>query len=93
MTNRFIEKLNGFSRLTPAEIEVLAAATAGPHHYAAKHDLIREGDRPGPVFIVLEGWVCRYKILPDGERQGERPREPFGREDPLIRPSGRCSRP
>ena len=69
MTNRFIEKLNGFSRLTPAEIEVLAAATAGPHHYAAKHDLIREGDRPGPVFIVLEGWVCRYKILPNGSRQ------------------------
>ncbi|RYG79263.1 MAG: Crp/Fnr family transcriptional regulator [Alphaproteobacteria bacterium] len=69
MTNRFIEKLNGFSHLTPTEIEVLEAATAGSQQYAAKHDLIREGDRPGPVFIVLEGWVCRYKILPNGSRQ------------------------
>ena len=69
MTNRFIEELNGFSHLTPTEIEVLAAATAGSQQYTAKHDLIREGDRPGPVFIVLEGWVCRYKILPNGSRQ------------------------
>lgn len=31
--------------------------------------MIREGDRPGPVFVVLEGWACRYKILPNGSRQ------------------------
>ena len=24
---------------------------------------------PGPVFVVLEGWACRYKILPGGSRQ------------------------
>lgn len=69
MTNRFIEKLNGFSRLAPNEIKALATATASPRQYAAKHDLIREGDRPGPVFVVLEGWACRYKILPNGSRQ------------------------
>ncbi|MHB8285362.1 MAG: Crp/Fnr family transcriptional regulator, partial [Caulobacteraceae bacterium] len=23
----------------------------------------------GPVFVVLEGWACRYKILPNGARQ------------------------
>ena len=69
MHNRFIEKLNGFSRLTPSEINALAAATAASRQYAAKHDLIREGDRPGPVFVVLEGWACRYKVLPNGSRQ------------------------
>ena len=69
MSNRFIEKLNGFSRLTPAENEVLAAATASPRDYPAKYDLIREGDKPGPVFVVLTGWACRYKILPNGSRQ------------------------
>ena len=69
MHNRFIEKLNGFSRLTASEIKALAAATAAPQEYAAKHDLIREGDRPGPVFVVLQGWACRYKILPNGSRQ------------------------
>lgn len=69
MTNRFIEKLSGFSPLAPGEIKALAAATASPRQYSAKDDLIREGDRPGPVFVVLEGWACRYKILPNGSRQ------------------------
>lgn len=69
MSNRFVEKLNGFSRLSPNEIAALSAATADQRHYAAKHDLIREGDRPGPVFVVLDGWACRYKILPNGARQ------------------------
>ena len=36
---------------------------------AAKIDLIREGDRPGPVFVMIEGWAYRYKILPNGGRQ------------------------
>jgi CRP-like cAMP-binding protein len=69
MSNRFIDKLNGFANLTPQEVKVLAAATAAPVKYAAKRDLIREGDQPGPVFVVLEGWACRYKILPNGARQ------------------------
>lgn len=34
-----------------------------------KTDLIREGDRPGQVFIMLEGWVCRHKIFLNGTRQ------------------------
>ncbi|MEG3086247.1 Crp/Fnr family transcriptional regulator [Sphingomonas sp. PB4P5] len=47
----------------------MAAATARPRKYPAKRDLIREGDRPGPVFVMLEGWAVRYKILPNGLRQ------------------------
>lgn len=31
--------------------------------------MIREGDKPGPFFVVLEGWGCRDKILPNGTRQ------------------------
>ena len=31
--------------------------------------MIAEGDRPDNVHVVLEGFACRYKILPDGERQ------------------------
>ena len=37
--------------------------------YPAGHDLILEGDAPGPVFVILSGWACRYKILPGGSRQ------------------------
>lgn len=35
----------------------------------AGHHLIREGDKPDPVFVMLEGWACRYNVLPDGGRQ------------------------
>ncbi len=34
-----------------------------------RRDLIREGDTPRSVFMVLEGWASRYKTLPDGRRQ------------------------
>jgi CRP-like cAMP-binding protein len=35
----------------------------------ARTDLIREGDKPGPGFVILEGWACRYKLLREGTRQ------------------------
>ena len=69
MTNRFVEKLSGLAELTATDAAALVRATAFPRRYAARQDLIREGDEPGPMFVVLEGWVCRYKILPNGTRQ------------------------
>lgn len=69
MANRFIDKLQTFGPLTPDEIAVLAEATSRTRKVRTRTDLIREGDRPGPVFVILEGWACRYKILPNGTRQ------------------------
>ena len=69
VSNPFIEKLSGMCSLSTGEIAAIKAATARTRTYRAKQDLIREGDEPGPVFIILEGWACRYKILPGGTRQ------------------------
>lgn len=69
MGNRFINKLRGFATLNEEDVTTLVAASSRSRQYAARHDLIREGDRPGPVFIMLEGWACRYKVLPSGTRQ------------------------
>lgn len=69
MGNRFITKLQGYAELGRDELDALAAATAKPRKIAGRRDLIREGDRPGPVFVILEGWAFRYKILPNGARQ------------------------
>lgn len=69
MDNRFVNKLHAFGALTPEARDALSVATSRPKKYAARRDLIREGDRPGPVFVMLEGWACRYKILPNGLRQ------------------------
>ena len=69
MANRFVQKMSELVDLTASDVAVLTDVTARPRHYTARQDLIREGDRPGPMFVVLEGWVCRYKILPNGTRQ------------------------
>lgn len=69
MANTFVRKLERFGPLSTEEQAILAKLTAHPRKFAARKDLIREGDRPGPVFVDLEGWACRYKILPNGTRQ------------------------
>lgn len=35
----------------------------------ARRNLIREGDRPDHVILMIEGWAARYKLLADGGRQ------------------------
>ena len=69
MSNRFVKKLMRSATLTDDDAAALARVTALSRRYAARQDMIREGDETGPMFVVLEGWVCRYKILPNGTRQ------------------------
>ncbi|MCG6116126.1 MAG: Crp/Fnr family transcriptional regulator [Mesorhizobium sp.] len=69
MENLFVGKLNGFCPLSQKEVEALLEITSQPKKIPLRTDLIREGDRPGPVFVMLDGWACRYKILPNGTRQ------------------------
>ncbi len=63
-------RLEAYTKLSKddrATIDRLAGK--GLRQVAARRDLIREGDPPRSVFLVLEGWACRYKTLPDGRRQ------------------------
>ncbi len=69
MSNRFIDKLNTLAPLGDEAIAAMERATTRPRTVAAKQDLIREGDRPGPMFVMIDGWACRYKIVPNGTRQ------------------------
>jgi CRP-like cAMP-binding protein len=69
MSNALIRHLSGYSRLGDAETALLSAACKNVREFPAGHHLIREGDDPDPVFVILEGWACGYKILPDGGRQ------------------------
>lgn len=69
MPTTFARKIQGFGPLSDAEMELLNEASGASKIVRANYDLIREGDKPGPVIVVLEGWACRYKMLPDGSRQ------------------------
>lgn len=45
------------------------AAQKGIRDAAPRRDVLREGDKPRGVNLLIEGWACRYKQLPDGRRQ------------------------
>jgi CRP-like cAMP-binding protein len=70
MPNAFVRKMLSYtSSLSPDDVDVLERACRINHTYDARHDLIREGDKPGSVIVLLGGWACRYKLLPEGGRQ------------------------
>lgn len=69
MDNAFVTKMSGLAVLDNAEKGMLSGVCDTTSVFPARHDLIREGDKPGAVFIMLEGWACRYKLLPEGGRQ------------------------
>ena len=69
MTNAFIDKLCAHVPLSADDIALLVAECSTARQVPARSDLIREGDPPGPFFVILSGWACRYQMLPEGGRQ------------------------
>lgn len=69
MANHFVQKLKNLAELSAEDTAAITALTSKSRDYLAKQDMIREGDQPGPMFVILKGWACRYKILPSGTRQ------------------------
>lgn len=70
MANVLIRKLETFARLSAADKQSLVQmASERVRLLPARFDIIREGDKPTHVNLILEGWACRYKMLEDGRRQ------------------------
>jgi CRP-like cAMP-binding protein len=69
LPNAFVQKLSGYVSLTAEDTRLLTEACAVQRDVPPGYDLIREGDKPVSVFVMLEGWACRYKLLPEGGRQ------------------------
>jgi CRP-like cAMP-binding protein len=65
-----IRKLEHFVRLSPSDRDIIGRATAERvREFGPRVDIVREGDKPNDVHLVLSGWACRYKQLEDGRRQ------------------------
>jgi CRP-like cAMP-binding protein len=65
-----VQKLEQFTLLSAADKHALEKAVGQKvRHVAPREDIIREGDKPDRVNILLEGFACRYKTLEDGRRQ------------------------
>jgi CRP-like cAMP-binding protein len=68
VTHPLTRKLENFAPLSSEDRRFLAELARPGRHVDARIDIIREGDRPDDVRLVLEGFACRYKIFPDGKR-------------------------
>ena len=64
-----IRKLEQLFPLTSEERELLAASCSPAIQMDGDQDGVREGDQPSDCNLLLEGMVCRYKLLEDGKRQ------------------------
>lgn len=62
-------KLQAYTRLSADDRSALVQVSRNFRFVDARRDLISEGDKPRYVHLVLDGWACRYKQLPDGKRQ------------------------
>jgi len=70
MPNALTRRLDEYTPLNDADREEVARLTMQPSHtIPARRDLLREGDAPHSLYLILDGWACHYRTLADGRRQ------------------------
>ncbi|MCZ7676166.1 MAG: Crp/Fnr family transcriptional regulator [Roseovarius sp.] len=68
-TSPFTRKLSAFVDLSEAELAVLARLHGRRRSFVAGRDMAHQGQSDHAAYILSRGWVCSYKIQPDGTRQ------------------------
>jgi len=69
VTNPLTMKLGSFVDLSKDDLDHLNHLASFPSRMRSGRDIIREGERPENVILLLTGWAYRYKVLADGRRQ------------------------
>ena len=64
-----IGKLRAFMALSDAEAVVLDRLHQRRRRFVAGRDLVHQGQVEQSAYILCAGWVCSYKLQPDGSRQ------------------------
>lgn len=67
--DRLIAKLESIGTLTAGERAAIRALPLRVRQVAEDTDIVRDGDTPTESCLLLEGFLCRYKMLLDGGRQ------------------------
>lgn len=69
-TNPLIRRLEEYTDLSLPAREALERLEQFPvKRIEARRDLIRQGQTPRHVYLIMKGWACRYKLLASGRRQ------------------------
>ena len=67
--NPLVAKLQTVAALPEEDRVALTELSVGARDMPARRTIIREGERPDHVHLMIEGWAARYKLLPGGTRQ------------------------
>jgi CRP-like cAMP-binding protein len=67
--DQLVRKLTSLIDLSDEEKKALRELPATIRSFDADQDVVRERERPTTCTVVLAGFLCRYKLLPDGKRQ------------------------
>lgn len=62
-------KLSAFVALSEVELAVLEKLHQRRRTFVPGSDLVQQGQSKQAAYILASGWVCSYKIQPDGTRQ------------------------
>jgi len=62
-------KLAAFVALSKKELTVLDRLHQRRRTFVAGRDLVHQGQSEQAAYILVSGWVCSYKLQPDGSRQ------------------------
>jgi CRP-like cAMP-binding protein len=64
-----IRRLAALAPLSEEEQDLVRALDGHYEVHAAGFELAPAGASPGKPMIIVEGWACRQRVLPDGRRQ------------------------
>lgn len=69
MFNPAILKLFRYNELSDGAVTDLEAALSRRIKMRRGAEIVLDADAGAPVWVLMEGWACRYMMLPNGERQ------------------------
>lgn len=64
-----VAKLNHYVELTTGDTELLEQLEEQEEDFGHRHELRDGGEEVDKLYVVKEGWLFSYTILPDGRRQ------------------------
>ena len=63
------EHFSSFACLSAAETKLLGDLAEAARYHPPYRDLYVAGASPPPPRMIVAGWACQYRLLPDGHRQ------------------------
>ncbi len=69
VTARLALRLGRYAPLRTEDKRALEGEAMNTRRFGPRDNLARQGERVERIFAIVEGFACRYKLLPDGRKQ------------------------